>query len=417
MRTLVSAAVSALILVAATACSEPTQTKAPAEPGAKTLKVEPLNFTERTLANGLKVYALRDPNTANVSVQVWYDVGSKDDPIGRSGFAHLFEHIMFKATRNMPAETLDRLTEDVGGFNNASTFDDFTNYYQVVPAHTLETVLWAEADRMKGAVEGLARYWLGPNFPAFKTALDRAMTDVAENWAATAGSVMASVWTRGLALVNFFSLLLITPVVVFYLLVDWHPMLARLDGTLPRDHAPTVRRLAGDINDAVAAFIRGQGAICMMLGTYYAVGLSWAGIDYGLLVGITTGLLAFIPIVGWLLGLIFASGLAVVQFWPDLTPLAKVVGVLVAGLAFDAAVLSPRFVGQKVGLHPVWLIFALFVFSYLFGFVGTLVAVPLAAAVGVLVRFAVQVYFDSSVYKGTSEASSTEAESPRKDQA
>jgi hypothetical protein len=134
---------------------------------------------------------------------------------------------------------------------------------------------------------------------------------------------------------------------------------------------PTVRRLAGEINDAVAAFIRGQGAICMVLGIYYAVGLSWAGIDYGLLVGLTTGVLAFIPIVGWLLGLIFASGLAIVQFWPDLTPFAKVVGVLVAGMAFDAAVLSPRFVGQKVGLHPVWLIFALFVFSYLFGFVGT----------------------------------------------
>ena len=148
MRTLVSAAVSALALVAVSACSEPTQTKPPAEPGAKTLKVEPLAFTERTLANGLKVYALRDANTANVSVQVWYDVGSKDDPIGRSGFAHLFEHIMFKATRNMPAETLDRLTEDVGGFNNASTYDDFTNYYEVVPANHLERVLWAEADRM-----------------------------------------------------------------------------------------------------------------------------------------------------------------------------------------------------------------------------------------------------------------------------
>jgi predicted PurR-regulated permease PerM len=259
----------------------------------------------------------------------------------------------------------------------------------------------AEAERVKTGVEGWARYWLGPNFPAFKLALDRSMTEVSGNWATMVARLMASMWTQGLALVNFFSLLLITPVVVFYLLVDWHPMLERVDGTLPRDHAPTVRRLAGEINDAVAAFIRGQGAICMVLGIYYAVGLSWAGIDYGLLVGLTTGVLAFIPIVGWLLGLIFASGLAIVQFWPDLTPLAKVVGVLVAGMAFDAAVLSPRFVGQKVGLHPVWLIFALFVFSYLFGFVGTLVAVPLAAAVGVLVRFAVRVYLDSSVYKGT----------------
>ncbi len=93
-----------------------------------------------------------DPDTANVSVQVWYRVGSKDDPVGRSGFAHLFEHIMFKATRNMPAETFDRLTEDVGGFNNASTWDDFTNYYAVVPANHLRRILWAEADRMGSLV-------------------------------------------------------------------------------------------------------------------------------------------------------------------------------------------------------------------------------------------------------------------------
>ena len=232
-----------------------------------------------------------------------------------------------------------------------------------------------------------------------------------------AGTIMASVWSRGLALVNFVSLLLITPVVVFYLLVDWHPMLERLDDALPRDHAPTIRRLAVDINDAVAAFIRGQGTICLVLGIFYAIGLSWAGIDYGLLVGLTTGLLAFIPIVGWVLGLIFASGLAIVQFWPDLTPLLKVVGVLVAGIAIDTAFLSPRFVGQKVGLHPVWLIFALFVFSYLFGLVGTLVAVPLAAAIGVLVRFAVQVYLDSSVYKGSGAAADGGAVPAAKDRA
>ena len=149
MKKFLSAAVPALALLLA-ACSEPAQK--PAQPETKTLKVEPLTFAERTLANGLRVYAMPDPNTANVSVQVWYDVGSKDDPVGRSGFAHLFEHIMFKATRNMPAETLDRLTEDVGGFNNASTWDDFTNYYEVVPANHLERVLWAEADRMGSLV-------------------------------------------------------------------------------------------------------------------------------------------------------------------------------------------------------------------------------------------------------------------------
>ena len=264
------------------------------------------------------------------------------------------------------------------------------------------TALPGETERFKAFVERFGRDWLGPSFPSFQTALDRTLADLSQNWTGMAGAIMASVWSRGLALVNFVSLLLITPVVVFYLLVDWHPMLTRLDDALPRDHAPTIRRLAGGINDAVAAFIRGQGTICLVLGIFYAIGLSWAGIDYGLLVGLTTGLLAFIPIIGWMLGLIFASGLAIVQFWPDPTPLLKAVGVLVCGIAIDTAFLSPRFVGQKVGLHPVWMIFALFVFSYLFGLVGTLVAVPLAAAIGVLVRFAVQLYLDSSVYKGSS---------------
>jgi predicted PurR-regulated permease PerM len=260
-----------------------------------------------------------------------------------------------------------------------------------------------DTERFRSTLEGVGRNWFGPNLPAFKAALDGGMKALSENWAPTAATIMGSLWSRGLALMNFVSLLLITPVVVFYLLVDWHPMLARIDDALPREYAATIRRLAGDINEAVSAFIRGQGTVCLMLGIYYAIGLSLAGLNYSLLVGITTGVLAFIPIAGWLLALCCAASLALVQSWPELTPLAKVVGVLLGGLAMDTAFLSPRFVGQKVGLHPVWLIFALFVFSYLMGFVGTLVAVPLAAAIGVIVRFAVQVYLDSSVYKGAGE--------------
>ena len=129
--------------LALAACATSSAPQAPAA-----LEVAPLTYTMRTLPNGLRVYAMPDANTANVSVQVWYDVGSVDDPVGRSGFAHLFEHIMFKSTRNMPAEFFDRLTEDVGGFNNASTYDDFTNYYEVVPANHLRRIVWAEADRM-----------------------------------------------------------------------------------------------------------------------------------------------------------------------------------------------------------------------------------------------------------------------------
>jgi predicted PurR-regulated permease PerM len=268
----------------------------------------------------------------------------------------------------------------------------------------LATALPEEMQRLRGFVEEVGRTWLGPGFPAFQTAIERLNAEISQNWTGFAGAIMASIWSRGLALVNFVSLLLITPVIVFYLLVDWHPMLARIDNALPRDHAPTIRRLAGDINDAIAAFIRGQGAICLILGLFYGLGLTWARLDYGLLIGLTTGLLSFVPVVGWLIGLICASSLAIVQFWPELTPLAKAIGVLVVGIAVDAAFLSPRLVGGKIGLHPVWLIFALFVFSYLFGLVGTLVAVPLAAAIGVLVRFAVDMYLGSSVYKGAASS-------------
>jgi zinc protease len=122
--------------------------EAPAEGDA----IAPIEYTSRTLANGLRVYAIRDTSSPNVSVQVWYDVGSKDDPRGRSGFAHMFEHLMFKSTRNMVPEQFDRLTEDVGGFNNASTADDYTNYYEVVPANHLQRLLWAEAERMGSLV-------------------------------------------------------------------------------------------------------------------------------------------------------------------------------------------------------------------------------------------------------------------------
>ena len=112
------------------------------------VKVAPLDIKQRTLENGLRIVSVRDNTSPTVAIHVWYKVGSKDDPQGRSGFAHMFEHLMFKSTKNMPSENMDRLTEDVGGFNNASTYDDFTNYFEVVPSSHLEPLLWAEADRM-----------------------------------------------------------------------------------------------------------------------------------------------------------------------------------------------------------------------------------------------------------------------------
>ena len=177
-------------------------------------------------------------------------------------------------------------------------------------------------------------------------------------------------------------------------------MLNRIDGWLPRDHAPAIRQLGRDINDAVSAFIRGQGTICLILGLVYALGLSWIGIKYGLLIGLGAGLLGFVPFVGWALGIMTASAMALTQFWPDTLPLIKVLALFGFGQALDAGFLSPKIVGSKVGLHPVWLIFSLFVFSYLFGFVGVLVAVPVAAALGVLIRFALKIYLESAMYSG-----------------
>jgi predicted PurR-regulated permease PerM len=257
-----------------------------------------------------------------------------------------------------------------------------------------------EIERGRDVIGVWARERLGDNFADFDAGLKQATETLSQNWTSLVGWAATSIWDQSLAIFNFVSLLLVTPLVVFYLLIDWEKMLSRIDSWLPRDHAPTLRVLAADINDAISAFIRGQGTVCLILALFYAVGLSAAGLNYGLLIGIVTGLLAFIPFVGWALGLITATGLAVVQFWPDYLPILGVVAVFLAAQAFDAGFLSPNIVGSKIGLHPVWLIFALFVFAYLFGFVGTLIAVPVAAAIGVLVRFGLNAYLESSLYRG-----------------
>lgn len=255
--------------------------------------------------------------------------------------------------------------------------------------------------RVKMSFDAWMAERLGTRFPLFQQGLDRAIQELQQSWSASAGVIAKTLWKQGLAIMNFLSLLLVTPVVVFYMLVDWHPMLEKIDGWLPRDHAATIRRLSAEINEAVSAFIRGQGTICIVLGLFYAVALTFVGIRYGALIGLGTGILAFIPYVGWALGLLAALAMAVIQSAPDLLPVAKVAAIFAAGMALDTAVLSPKIVGEKIGLHPVWLMFALFVFSYLFGFVGVLVAVPVAAAIGVLVRFSLEVYLASSVYRGT----------------
>jgi len=218
------------------------------------------------------------------------------------------------------------------------------------------------------------------------------------------GELLNAVLTSAYSIINIVLLFVIVPVVAVYLLYDWDRMIARIDELLPRDHAPVIRRLAGEIDKTLASFIRGMGTVCLILGTYYAVALMLVGLQFGLVVGFVAGALTFIPYVGAILGGVLAIGLALFQFWGEWISLGLVAGIFVLGQVIEGNLLTPKLVGSSVGLHPVWLIFALSVFGSLFGFVGMLVAVPLAAALGVLMRFLTEQYRESRLYRGQSAA-------------
>ena len=199
---------------------------------------------------------------------------------------------------------------------------------------------------------------------------------------------------------NVVVLVVLVPVITFYLLLDWDRMVERIDDLLPRDHAPVVRRLAGQIDATLAAFIRGQGTVCLILGTFYAVSLMLVGLQFGLVVGFVAGLISFIPYVGAVVGGVLAIGLAIFQFWGEWWMIGAVGAIFAIGQMLEGNVLTPKLVGSSVGLHPVWLIFALSAFGTLFGFVGMLVAVPVAASFGVLARYGIDQYKDSRLYRG-----------------
>lgn len=207
------------------------------------------------------------------------------------------------------------------------------------------------------------------------------------------------VLTGSLAVFNVLSLMFITPVVTFYLLRDWDKMVAKVDSWLPRDHAETIRSQMREINRTLSGFIRGQATVCLCLGLIYGIGLSVVGLDLGLVIGMASGMLSFIPYLGSITGFVSGMGLALAQGTDWHLP-AMVAGVFVVGQVAEGNFLTPKLVGDKVGLHPVWIMFALLAFAALFGFVGLLLAVPVAAVIGVLVRFALSRYLSSPLYHG-----------------
>lgn len=216
--------------------------------------------------------------------------------------------------------------------------------------------------------------------------------------------LLRSLWFGGQALYGLFSLLVVTPVVAFYILLDWKRMVATIDGWVPLEHRAEVRAIARDIDKALAGFVRGQFIVSVFLGLWYGVGLTLVGLNFGFLIGMTGGFLSFIPYVGSLAVMIVSLAVALVQSWPAWDLMAMTFGVVFVGQFLEGNVLSPNLVGANVGLHPVWIIFALLAFSSLFGFTGLLVAVPVAAAGGVVARFLLRKYLRSDLYTGEQEA-------------
>jgi predicted PurR-regulated permease PerM len=216
----------------------------------------------------------------------------------------------------------------------------------------------------------------------------------AVGWVAT---LLQSLITSSIAVLNIVSLVVITPIVTFLLMRDWETLVTLIDDLVPRQSLPTVRAQARAVSDTLVGFIHGQALVCLILAVYYGTTLSFAQLDSGLALGLLIGVLAVIPMLGAALGFVLALGLAATQYgtW---TALLTVVAIFAAGQVIEGNFLTPKLVGDRIRLHPVWVIFALFAGASLFGFVGVLFAVPAAAVIGVLVRFAVSRYRRSTIY-------------------
>lgn len=226
--------------------------------------------------------------------------------------------------------------------------------------------------------------------------------DVAQAIGSTLKNLAQKIWAGGVAIFEVLSLVVITPIVSFYMLLKWDKIVHHVDELLPRDYADTIREQAREIDRTLSGFVRGQASVCAILGVFYAIALSVAGLEGGLLIGLGAGAVSFVPYVGALSGITVALGIALVQFdaW---SPVIAVAAVFIVGQALESYVLTPRIVGDRVGLHDLWIIFAVMAGGTLFGFVGVLLAVPTAAVIGVLVRFTLEQYRESSLYLGDGE--------------
>jgi len=252
-------------------------------------------------------------------------------------------------------------------------------------------------DRVRGMIDALMRQAQERLPPGDYVKLHDAVTGKLADLFSFVANVFQSLLTSGVALANLLSLMLVTPVVSFFLLRDWDRLVVQLDAWIPREYLRTVREQARLIDETLAGFLRGQLSVCLALGIYYAVALTLIGLDFGLVVGLLIGLLTFVPYIGGGVGFVLAMLLALTHF-PDWEHVLYVLLIFLAGWTIESYVLTPKLVGARVHLHPVWVIFALLAFGSLFGILGVLVAVPVASVIGVLVRFALKHYLASPYY-------------------
>ena len=251
------------------------------------------------------------------------------------------------------------------------------------------------------------RGWIEPMLQQWATQIEPGQVDKAETLvekfseraAQFVLEIAGSVWAGGMALVNLLALLFITPVVAFYLIRDWDIIIARVNSWLPKEHAPVIREQARLMDSTLSGFIRGTGIVCLVLAVFYGGALSVAGLQFGLVIGIGFGIISFVPYVGSVGGLIVSVGLAFIQF-DEPWRIAIIAGIFVVGQLAEGMLLTPKLVGDRIRLHPVWVIFAVLAGGTLFGFVGMMIALPAAALIGILIRFGIQQYLDSHMFHG-----------------
>lgn len=239
--------------------------------------------------------------------------------------------------------------------------------------------------------------WLGPERAL---QLQTSLNDLARQALGFIATIPGELVNIGITGATVIGVTVLTPVVAFYLLLDWEGMVRGIEGLLPQDHKGEINAILRDIDKSMAGVIRGQGGVLLLDAAFYATALSLVGLNFGLVVGLMAGFLSFVPFVGFIFGFALSVGIALVQFWPNWWMVVLVAGIFLFWQFIEGNILYPKLVGSAISINPVWMMFALLALGAVFGFVGLLLAVPMAAIASVLVRYSVRKYKASTLYIG-----------------